>query len=101
VCVQDYGKRMPRGAEFLYGHYLVVLGVVPSEDGAEIVCQDPSIENVEHEPKHPSRSSYATTGGDVPAGKAEESDNIADAGRVIIPSQRFLDCWEDQTEEGK
>ena len=50
--IQAYGKRRESGADFLYGHYVVVIGV--SEEMGLVICQDPSRDNVVvgHDPRY-------------------------------------------------
>lgn len=87
ICpVQDYGNRREAGASFAYGHYLTVIGVGM---GNRIFCQDSSIENVERVP-----------GGDVPKYQEEDSDNIAEPGRIMVEPDRWMEVWHDKDIDG-
>jgi hypothetical protein len=88
VPCQDYtGVRSPK-AEWDYGHWLVVCGVIPSEVGY-IVCQDSSHENVENKP-----------GGDVPKQSAEEAGDICAPGKALIEQATWLEAWHDVGQDG-
>ena len=86
ICpVQDYMSKREPGAEFDYGHYLVVIGVV---DG-HVVCQDSSIDNVQGRP-----------GGGVSESDEEESQNIAAPGRILVRVEDWEANWHDVGEDG-
>jgi hypothetical protein len=86
VCVQDYSRRRQPGAAFPYGHYLTVLHVY--ED--TVICQDSSLENVEHVP-----------GGDVKKSQEDHDENIGAPGRVPIMRDVFDRNWHDRDAKGK
>ena len=74
VCVQDYGDNIAPGAEFDYGHYLVVIGVYENY----IICQDPSEDNV-----------------------IKGSGSVQEPGKIIIGLADFLEIWHDLDGNGK
>ena len=55
-----------------------------------VICQDSSIENLE-----------GTSGGDVPANKANEAGNIEARGHVLIHWKDWLEAWHDVGENGE
>ena len=79
VCVQDYGPFVPEKAEWPYGHYLTVIGVLnPTPPGKGYVfCQDSSADNV-----------------------IGNSGSIQAAGRVMIDQADFWKMWHDVDEHG-
>jgi hypothetical protein len=80
VCVQDYGPYVSAKAEWPYGHYLTVIGVLnPTPPGRGYVfCQDSSADNV-----------------------IGNSGSIQAAGRVMIDQADFLKMWHDRDEHGR
>lgn len=82
VCVQDYGPRVPKGARFEYGHYIVVIGRM---EGHYIFCQDPSEDNV-------------IAGGDN--SNLSKVGSIQKPGRIMIAEEDFLKVWHDKDVDG-
>jgi hypothetical protein len=81
VCIQDYGPRVPAGARFAYGHYVVVIGRIPGY----VICQDPSEDNVV---AGGDKKNLATTG------------SVQKPGRILIAEEDFMNVWRDQDAEG-
>jgi hypothetical protein len=74
VPVQDYAPYVSEGAEFKYGHGLVVIGVCLGY----VLCQDSSADNV-----------------------AQQSGTIRRPGWVMIDQQTFRKNWHDRYVQGK
>ncbi len=75
ICpVQDYGRELPKEADFDYGHYLAVCGIIPDQ---YVAVQDSSEDNV-------------TRG----------SGTIAAPGKVLIHQADWLRDWHDQDIDG-
>jgi hypothetical protein len=73
--IQDYTQEVPDKAEFAYGHYLAVVGVI--DGGKYVVCADSSADNV-----------------------LEGEGSDAAPGKVMIESPTFLKQWHDRDIEG-
>jgi hypothetical protein len=81
VCIQDYGPRVPEGARFPYGHYIVIIGRIPGY----LIGQDPSEDNV-------------IAGGDNK--DLTTVGSIQQPGRIIIADADFTKAWKDRDAEG-
>jgi hypothetical protein len=81
VCIQDYGPRVPEGARFPYGHYIVIIGRLPGY----LIGQDPSEDN-------------CIAGGDNK--DLATVGSIQQPGRIIISDADFLRAWKDRDAEG-
>ena len=81
VCIQDYGPRVPEGARFPYGHYIVIIGRIPGY----LIAQDPSEDNV-------------IAGGDNK--DLSVAGSVQQPGRIIIADADFLKAWKDQDAQG-
>jgi hypothetical protein len=89
VCLQDYGNVRPSEAEFNFGHYVVVQGVVGKPQNRYVIAQDSSGENADHVP-----------GGDVQADESDNTSDIADLGKIMVPESRWNAAWHDQDAAG-
>ena len=96
-CCQDYTGIRSANATFDYGHWVVVIGVLP----AYCVIQDSSIENA-----------LGIPGGDVPKNAESDMGTLTAPGRVLvyrdksfvpegIEARTWLENWHDVGEDGK
>lgn len=89
VAVRDYGARMPARRQANYGHALLVMGVMPSDDEMDgdegalspgyVVCQDPSEDNI----------------------IKPRQQSIQAKGKILIEIPKFLKCWRDVDGAGR
>ena len=89
VCLQDYGSVRPAAAAFNFGHYLCVQGVIGRSPNRYVIAQDSSGENAGYVP-----------GGDVPKDQADNTSDIADLGKIMVPEKRWMEVWHDQDANG-